>query len=340
MIGTIPFSESSTVTLARAGFQDVQFDKMRLKARRWLLIDEIKFCVNPKNQTAGVFSSDIDGFDFASIITAIIKVGRHYIASDGVPLWLFGSRWNLRSERSSQVLVQSSANPWSSLSHITWKFLHPMLVAPDTVLGFQLRRPSTDTNLDPIAALPNSFDVETTISGSQLLSPPRERFSTVPYVQSYVIPSTDTGKVGESGEYPLRNPFTKSLRVERLVARVAANAATLNAFGPLDLLTYSAFGAGANKMGKNTVLIRVTDNFKYDIANQPSLKWPSVYKPTYQFYDAIWQSQNSSLVAPFTVNPKGWLNVRFERADGNTWNQASFPCSPMFAVIGSRQEAM
>ena len=344
MIGQIPFSESSTVSLARGARENVQFDKMRLKARRWLLIDEVKFCVNPKTQGTAVFSNDIDGYDLASIVTAVIKVGRHYIAGDPVPLWLFGSRWNLRSERSAQLLVTSTVGvntqPWTNLSHITWKFLHPMLVSPDTVLGFTLQRPSTDVLLDPAAVLPNAFEVESTISGFQLLSAPRERGSTVPYVQSFVIPTSDTGKVGESGEYPLRNPFTKPLRIERLVARVAANDVPASVHGPLDFLTWPSFTAAANKTGKNTVLIQVYDNFKYDIANQPSFKWPSVFNPTYQFFDAIWQAQNSSLVCPFTLNPKGWLNVRFQRSDGNTWNQANFPASPMFAAIGSRQEMM
>lgn len=335
----IPFCASTEVSLPRGGQADVAFDMMRLKARRWTLIDELRFCINPQGQPFAAFPSDFNGWDFGGIVNAQIKVGRHYIASDFVPLWMLSSRWNLRSEFSSQTTVTSAAQAWVNLNHLTWKFRWPMLVAPDTVIGIKLQRP-TNTQYDP-ATLVNPFIVESTISGLQLEEAPRSRKSVVPYITNFVVPARLAASESESGEYPLRNPFTKPLNVERLVVRSLGNDPTMFE-GPRDLLLGS--WAAGTAVGKNTVRIRLQDSDHYDIANQPERIGPnSIYQPQYLFYDAVFQAQNSSLVEPFTLEPKQWLNVKFVRS-GRNFDDAAGPfewdAQPMLSMVGSRPEAM
>ncbi|MBP6479885.1 MAG: hypothetical protein KA310_03465 [Pseudomonadales bacterium] len=337
-----PVCLSAEVELARGVAKPLDFDRMTSRSRDWLRIKEFRFFIDPQTQAIPnglVFTADSLG----ALVAITANVGRHRITNDFVPLWMLGPRLSWRGEFSEQsYLVNGAGFTLPATNCYTWRLDKPMLVAPGTSLGMTVSRPVISTLLDPLSQLPNPFKVEVSAVGERLCRPPTSRETDIPYVTHFRTLPTTTTSLLQSGQYPLSNPFTKELRVERFNLRMAYGATAVT---PGDATPFQDFLV-QRANGNPDCRVRIYDGLNYDVTTETrpvpqTITGAGAAGDNPQgkvLIDTVFNPQWGTWLVNTKLGPKQWYTCEFAQSVNFGDNQVATEYAPMVAMVASRKE--
>ncbi len=201
--GISPVVLSSPFTIIANNSAIPQSDRLSYPFRKAIVIDEIRITL----RTSTFFGSAL-ALNLGSIVSAKFMLGQVYLMRSPVPVWLLGTMMVSSQEEGIDNQVSTS----QAVSQYRWRLPNPLYVEAGQVLSTVLSR-----GPDGYGTISGQITyVGRTVAPDQ----PRPRLFQVPYACSWVTTLTNTYQ--QSNEYDLFNPFSKTLRVQRLTGRLLA----------------------------------------------------------------------------------------------------------------------
>lgn len=156
-----------------------------------------------------------DNTNLGAFIYAHMQLGQKYLMRNPIPIWLLGTTMATSLEQEIDGELSSQA----SFSHYRWRLPEPLYVEAGEVLRSVFSRDADGFG---------STNVQVTYVG-KTAAPDQAvpKIIAVPYAAAFITPVGSFGpplvNYAQSNENHLFNPFSKTLRVQRLTGRVLAN---------------------------------------------------------------------------------------------------------------------
>ncbi len=302
--GVTPVVLSASCTVARNNTGLPPSLNLTYPFRKPIWVEEIHFTISRERNDARFPSSQ----QLGAMVAMKLQLGRHYIAREPVPIWLFCTA----QDRAQEVAVDSYLNTLEQFSQYRWRLPEPLYVEAGQTLLPTFSR-GIPAKL-PDDAFTNDFTVQVTYVGKTVApKTPRPRSIQVPYVAPFVTDNSNSYQV--SNEFDLFNIFDKPIRVQRMTGRVYTLLVT-ETCQEVQALTPTTAGLATE------LTVLVDDSWGGKMVNNPT--GPS----------DVWDILRAAWTCDMVMPPKGQFNIKasnLDTADGQYLH---------VAMIATREEAI